>query len=93
MKTLILTISILFIGIQTVAQTPIISVDPDSLSENLFYARASTQTLTISNAGTSDLNYQIIPTILPRENYQNYALQFDGVDDYVNVFEGGVVQT
>jgi hypothetical protein len=92
MKTLILTISILFIGIQTFAQTPIISVDPDSLSENLFFARASTQTLTISNNGNSDLIYQIKPTILPRENYQNYALQFDGVDDYVDVFEGGVLQ-
>ncbi len=86
MKNLILTISILFIGIQTVAQSPIISIDPDSLTENLFYARSSTQTLTISNTGTSDLIYQIEPTILPRENYQNYALQFDGVDDYVECF-------
>ena len=87
MKTLITVIILL--GLQVFAQSPIISVEPDSLTENLFYSRSSTQTLTVSNTGTSDLIYQIEPNILPREDYQNYALQFDGVDDYVNVPDSG----
>ena len=83
MKNLILTISVLFLGIQTFAQAPIISVSPDSLSETLFIGKTSTQPLTISNNGNSDLNFSISTEFFPSGNYQNYALQFDGVNDMV----------
>jgi len=58
---------------------PVISVIPDSLNENLFTGQNSNQTLTISNNGTSQLDFSLFL------NYSNkgYALQFDGLDDYV----------
>ena len=89
MKNLILTISILFFGIQTFAQSPIISVTPDSLSETLFIGKTSNQLLTISNNGNSDLTFNISTEFFPSGNDQNYALQFDGVNDMVEGSSAG----
>lgn len=40
-------------------QTPVISVSPDSLSEDLLSGKTSEQTLTIINNGSSDLTFEI----------------------------------
>jgi hypothetical protein len=83
MNNLLLAISILFLGIQSFAQAPIISVAPDSLSENLFTGKSSTQSFNISNNGNSNLIFNISTEFSPGGTNQNYALQFDGVDDMV----------
>jgi len=59
MKNLILTITILFLGIQVFAQAPVISVSPDSLNEDLLSGKTSEQELTIYNNGGSDLTFEI----------------------------------
>ena len=83
MKNLILTISILFLGIQTFAQAPIISVAPDSLSETLFIVRLPLNHSLFQTTGIVILIFNIATEFFPSGNYQNYALQFDGVDDMV----------
>ncbi len=60
---------------------PEISVSPDSLSDTLSSGQSSAHTLTIYNTGESDLNFDI--TI--DGTGSTYALEFDGVDDYVEV--------
>ena len=62
-------------------EPPVISVNPDSLSAELFTGDTTSQILTISNTGASDLNFNISNT----STGYNYALQFDGMDDYVIV--------
>ena len=83
MKKLILTISILLFGIQIFAQSPIISVTMDSLSENLYTGKSSPQSFNISNSGNSNLTFNISTEFSSSGTNQNYALQFDGVDDMV----------
>jgi hypothetical protein len=75
MKNLILTILILFLGIQTLAQAPIISVSPDSLVVGVLLGSTKTETLTISNQGGSNLYFDV--------SAGSYALQFDGINDVV----------
>jgi len=60
---------------------PIISITPDSIVEFLNNGKISTRTLTIVNLGYSDLRFEVIPGT----SSNNFVLQFDGVDDYVNV--------
>jgi hypothetical protein len=62
-------------------EPPDISVSPDSLSDTLFTGETSTHTLTIYNTGGSDLNF----VISIEGEGSTYALEFDGVDDYVEV--------
>ncbi|UCE18621.1 MAG: serine hydrolase [Gemmatimonadota bacterium] len=64
---------------------PDISVSPDSLSEDLFKGNTTTQTLTISNTGRSDLTFDI----WTEGQNQQYALEFDGINDYVGISNGG----
>ena len=71
--------------ISSFSQSPIIVVTPDSLSENLLTGGSSTQTLTIANNGSGNLNFEIALGYNPPENHQNYALQYDGEDDYLNM--------
>jgi hypothetical protein len=59
---------------------PEISVDPDSLGSALYSGKTSTQSFTINNTGGSNLNF----SITPGEGSQNHALEFDGIDDYIN---------
>jgi len=73
-----------FLSSQILAQSPIISVSPESLTENLFTSKTSTQTLNISNTGNSVLTFNLSPKFSSGGTYQNYALQFDGIDDYIN---------
>jgi hypothetical protein len=61
-------------------EAPVISVLPDSLSENLETGQTSAQTLTITNTGGGDLVF-----FISAGSGSNYALQFDGVDDYVEI--------
>ncbi len=58
-------------------EPPNISVSPDSLSIELFAGDSKTQSFTIFNMGGSDLNFDIFI------GNQNYALQFDGLDDHI----------
>ena len=60
-------------------EPPDITVYPDSLSEDLYTDQAATQTITIGNNGVSNLDFKIFI------DDQNYALQFDGYDDYVEL--------
>jgi hypothetical protein len=65
------------------AQQPIISVTPDSISEVLFTGQISQRVLNISNSGTGNLSFDIsvdFPLL-----QQNYALQFDGIDDIITI--------
>lgn len=72
-------------GMYTIGEPPEISVSPDSLSADLSTGDTTTQTLTISNSGGSDLNFGISMNSLTGDGSQNYAFQFDGVDDYVDI--------
>lgn len=63
------------------AEPPNISVSPDSLSDTLSAGETSTHTLTIYNTGASDLNFDITIGGVG----SSYALEFDGVDGYVEV--------
>jgi len=76
MKNLILTITILFLRIQVFAQAPIISVSPDSLSENLLSGKTNEQELTIYNNGGSDLTFEINV----KDNLE--ALLLNSIGDY-----------
>ena len=59
MKSLIQLFIFLFIWVKVFAQSPIISVTPDSLSEELLSGKTSEQVLTIYNNGGSDLTFEI----------------------------------
>ncbi|GEM_PF-3901780 len=63
---------------------PDISISPLSLSVQLETGETSTRTLTVSNTGQADLPFQFAITT-------NYALNFDGVDDYVQVADADVL--
>jgi hypothetical protein len=83
--------NLLIIGILTIQfcfgqskMSPIIEVIPVSLSESLLTGESSTQLLTILNNGDSTLNFDISIEYFTNKEYQNYALQFDGVNDYVD---------
>jgi hypothetical protein len=56
-----------------------ISVIPDALSANLAAGDQSTQNMTIANASARELNFDI------SVESQSYALDLDGVDDYVTI--------
>jgi len=60
---------------------PKIQVEPDSLVVTLVEGTVSNQILTISNQGYSDLEL----AVYPGKSTNSYALQFDGIDDYVAV--------
>lgn len=62
-------------------ESPIISVVPDSLSANLAAGDTTVQILHIYNSGGSELNLNVAKT----GSANNYALQFDGMDDYVEI--------
>jgi len=57
-----------------------IAVAPDLLNINLAAGDRSTQSVVISNAGGRELNFGVSV-----ENSQSYALNLDGVDDYVTI--------
>jgi len=59
MKTLLQFFGCLILWVNVSAQAPIISVTPDSLSEDLLSGKTSDQTLTIYNNGGSDLIFEI----------------------------------
>jgi len=58
--------------------SPDISVSPDSLSFKSVNGDSASQSFMICNIGGSDLNFRILGA-------ENYALQFDGNDDYVSL--------
>jgi len=64
-------------------EAPIISIIPDSLSAELSEGDSTTQMLTIFNTGGSGLNFNIRNV----SSGYNYALQFDGIDDYVELMD------
>ena len=78
-----------FFTAQVLAQSPIISVSPETLNENLFMAKTSTQKLNISNNGNSDLIFNISTGFSTGGVYQNNALEFNGVDSYLSIKNGG----
>ncbi len=68
---------------------PSISVMPNSLSENLFSGKTAVHTLTIDNSGGSDLEFNIqvqgtSASIFPEGSNSNYALQFNGLNSYID---------
>jgi hypothetical protein len=72
-------------GFEILPPPPLIFASPDSLEIVLEPGNTGTKTLTIHNTGGSDLYFDIIGP-----NY--YALQFDGVDDYVEVPDNPSIQ-
>ena len=65
----------------------IIVVQPDSIVVGVLPGSTKTQILTISNQGETDLNFSVIGGF----SSTNYALQFDGIDDYVQVLNADVI--
>jgi hypothetical protein len=59
----------------------IIVVNPDSFFVDISAGTTTTRTLTISNQGETNLYFNIIGGF----SFNNFALQFDGVDDYVDI--------
>jgi hypothetical protein len=59
--------------------SPVISVLPDSLYVEIMPGQTVSESLTLNNTGGSDLSF----FITPGEGSQNYALEFDGMDDYI----------
>lgn len=76
-----LDIAVSGIGIEP----PIISVSEDSLHAELNAGETSSQSFNIVNSGSGNLEYDIAVDYLQAVREQNYALQFDGVDDYAEV--------
>jgi len=62
-------------------EPPIIVVSPDSLVVGVLPGSTRTKTLTISNQGESNLYFDILGGF----SATNYALQFDGVNGYVQL--------
>jgi len=79
--TIIIGIVMFLLGTNLYAQPPDISVTPVSLSDGLFHGEISKQWILISNYGVSDLTFDISIEGLD----SMYALEFDGVDDFVKV--------
>ncbi len=63
---------------------PVIKIDKQILSDTLFTGGSSRYTLRLENTGEIDFVYQISGDFIVDEKYQNYALEFDGLDDYVD---------
>ena len=61
-------------------EPPIIVVSPDSLVVGVLPGSTRTKILTINNEGESNLYFNLVGGF----SSTNYALQFDGVDDYVS---------
>ena len=74
----------LFITILLKAQSPIISITPESITQTLFTSKTSQQKITISNNGNADLVYRISAIHPSGEGVKNYSLKFDGVNDYLS---------
>ena len=72
----------------TIIPPPDITVSPSSLSAVLAEDNRTTETLTIGNVNTSDLHW----TISSAEGANN-ALEFDGVDDYVELTDFTIPET
>lgn len=83
----LLTLLIVFLVFQLsysqLEDFPEIEVTPDSLSESLLTGGTTNQILTISNNGDSELEFEISIEYITNEEYQNYALDFDGFEDQV----------
>ena len=62
-------------------EPPIILLSPDSIFAEVLQGETVTKQLTISNLGGSNLYFDITQGF----SSKNYALQFDGVNDYVSV--------
>ena len=62
-------------------EPPIILFSPDSIFAEVLQGETVTKQLTISNLGGSNLYFDITQGF----SSKNYALQFDGVNDYVSV--------
>lgn len=89
MKTLKIFLAIFFIIFMQsgylISQTTNIVVTPDSLSESLHVGETSTKTLTITNTGSNDLSFNIHTDFSTKGSSHNYAIQFDGLDDYIGL--------
>jgi hypothetical protein len=73
------------------AEPPVIVVSPDSLFGDLALGDTLHRTLTISNAGASDLSFDI-STDFQTIGGGTHALQFDGTDDYVEIPDDASLQ-
>lgn len=89
MKTLKAFLAIFFIIFMQsgylISQTANIVVTPDSLSESLYAGETSTKTLTITNNESKDLAFNIHTDFSTEGSSYNYAIEFDGLDDYVSI--------
>jgi hypothetical protein len=54
-------------------------ITPSTLTQELGLNQTATQNITVTNAGGCNLNYTTSP------GSTDYALKFDGVDDYINI--------
>ncbi len=68
-------------GFIVLPSPPIIVVSPDSLVVGVLPGSTKTKILTINNVGEGDLYFDIIGGY----SSNNFALLFDGIDDYINV--------
>ncbi|MCH7733423.1 MAG: choice-of-anchor B family protein, partial [Candidatus Marinimicrobia bacterium] len=73
------TITVLLLPVLLFANTPEISVSPDSLSASLFTGGMDTQVVQIGNTGNSDLIYSITTEY---EGVQAVSIEFLGNVDY-----------
>ncbi len=92
MKNLILFICSFLLAAMTLAQTPVISVNPDSITENLYTGGSVIRNLTISNTGTADLECTVFVEPTDSSTMGNKAVQFDGINDYIAVMSSQSLQ-
>jgi hypothetical protein len=69
----------------SLAQSPVISVNPESLSEGLYTGDTSLQVITVSNSGSALLTCTSIAEPVSPVTGDNRCVKFDGTNDNVGV--------
>ena len=92
MKSVIVLCCSILAAVLSFAQTPVISVDPQSLEQGLYTGDTSARVLTISNLGTGELSCQVTVEPTSPTGSPNNAVQLDGTNDYIYVYNDQSLQ-